>query len=67
MTKEKLKRATALYRRLEKLRADVRNFYDDEFNVGNMYAAGVIITIYDSLEDAALELETLIDLYENND
>lgn len=67
MTKENLKRAKALCRRLEKLRADVRKFSDGEFQAGNMYAVGTIINIYDNLGEAVWDFESLIDVYENND
>lgn len=67
MTEDNLKRADGLYRRLSKLRTDIRKLGKEELDAGYMYAAGSLTTVYDALGDTALELEFLIDNYENNE
>ena len=67
MTEDNLKRADGLYRRLLQLRTDIRKLGKEELDAGDMYAAGSLTTVYDTLGDAVLELEFLIDYYENNE
>lgn len=67
MTEDNLKRADGLYRRLLQLRTDIRKLGKEELDAGDMYAAGSLTTVYDALGDTALELEFLIDNYENNE